>query len=117
MIGFGPSRGRAAFDDVHAVHGPVRIGAAPESVIACVACESRKTTVEKIGVERNNNVGALKPVLRFDGLAKSHLNPSEHIIAVGSFPLVPAGSGICLEETLKLAGQRGGGDGLRQDAN
>ena len=72
VIGLRARGTRRALDHIHAAHvAGIRIAALGE--IAGVSRVPGKSGVQKIGVERNNDVGVLQLVLRFHWLAECHL--------------------------------------------
>ena len=95
-----------ALDHVQPAHiASIRI--APLGEVADVSRRTRKSRVQEIGIERNNYVGILQPVLRFNWLAEGHPRAFEHIVAVHRLVHMPLRLRIQFEHRPQLIGQRG----------
>ncbi len=115
MIRLHPGRSRRALDHVQPVH--VAVGIAALGEIADVARVAGKSGVEKISVERNDDVGLRKVVARLDRLAEGQLRAFEHVVAIDRLVDMPLGLRINRQEVAHLIGQRGRRNGRRQNAN
>ncbi len=107
-------RTRRALDHIQPVHVPIRI--TPSREITRVARRAGESRIEKIGVERNDDVGLRQVVARLNRLAERQLRAFNHVIAIDRFVDVPLRHRIRREITANLRGQRGRGNGLRQNA-
>ena len=96
MIRLRPRRRRRALDHVQPVH--VAVGIAALGEVADVADISRKTRIQKVGVERDDYVGLFKIVARLDRLAEGQLRAFEHVVAIDRLVHMPLGLRINLQE-------------------
>ena len=115
MIGLRPRRGRRALDRIKAAHVPIGIAAARK--IADVTRVARESCIQKIRVQRDDDVGFREVVPRLDRLAERELRAFEHVVAVHRFIHVPLRLRIDLQESAQLIRERGRGNRLRQNAD
>ena len=88
MIGASTSRGRHAFERVESVHAVGALGLPPRGEIARVP-KTAGAAAEEIGVEREDDVGLVEPVLRLDVFTEREHRARAGVLAARWIPLVP----------------------------
>src|SRR5208337_4075889 len=78
---------------------------------------SRKPRIQKVRVERDNDVGLFEIVAGLNRLAEGHLRALEYVVTIHRLIHMPLGLRINLQEIAQLIGQRGRRNGRRKDAN
>ncbi|PYX22189.1 MAG: hypothetical protein DMG82_15290, partial [Acidobacteria bacterium] len=115
MIRFRPRRGRRALDCIKSAHVPIGIAAARK--IADVTRVARESCIQKIRVQRDDDVGFREVVPRLDRLTEGQLRAFEHVVAVHRLVDVPLRLRVNLQERTQLVRERGRGNRLRQNAD
>src|SRR5258708_39802608 len=104
MVRLHARRTRRALDHVQPGH-LLRVRVATLGKIAGIARHAGISGIEKISVQRDDNVCSVELVLRLDRLAESHLRASIYIVAVYWLIEMPFGLGKALEHLLHLVGE------------
>src|SRR5439155_9242693 len=79
---------RHRLDRVETIHTLGLLGVAARGEIACVA-EAAAPAAEEIGVERDDHVGLVDPVLRVDVLVECELCAGARAVGARRIPLMP----------------------------
>ena len=104
MIRPGAGGGRHALERVETIHPVGGLGPPPGAVVARVA-QGARAAAEEIGVERDDDVGAIEVVLDLDVFAERELPAGADVLAAGRIPLVPSGGREAREEGADLGRQ------------
>ena len=90
MIRLSSRRTRRALDHIQPTH-LAGIGITLLGEIARIACLTRKSGGEKVGVQRDDHIGTIELVNRLDRLAEGHLRSRVNIVAIHRFVNMPFG--------------------------
>ena len=115
VIGPRAGRRRHALERVQPIHPGGILGPPPRAEVTRVA-KSRWSASENVGIEREDDVGAIQAVLRVDVLAERELCAAARVLAAGRIPLMPGGGREACQEVADLRGQCRRAHRLGQDA-